>query len=235
LRPASTFPRHPDQAKGLSLGVSFTRYPRLYHMAEGGSWQSIRQRGLLSSSALLDLYEVQGDLRDRLESRHRPEKYTIAHPLHGEAVLRDQKPMSDATLRDCLQDGLCPADWYRLLNRKVFFWLTEARLLTLLNAKAYRNDVHDVLTVSTAELLERYSATVSLSPMNSGNSVPWKHPRGLATFLPIADYPFAERRKYRDNSVVELTVDYAVPDVADFILSVDQRRGTQLIANIYAQ
>lgn len=48
-------------------------FPRLWHMAADGSWPSIRDRGLLSTSALLDLYEVTGDERVSLESRHRPE------------------------------------------------------------------------------------------------------------------------------------------------------------------
>ena len=38
--------------------------PTLYHMAECGSWPSIRRHGLLSTSALLDLYGVQGAERD---------------------------------------------------------------------------------------------------------------------------------------------------------------------------
>ena len=33
-------------------------YPRLYHMADAQSWESIRKHGLLSTSSLLDLYEV---------------------------------------------------------------------------------------------------------------------------------------------------------------------------------
>ena len=32
--------------------------PTLYHMAEDRSWPSIRHRGLLSTTALLDLYGV---------------------------------------------------------------------------------------------------------------------------------------------------------------------------------
>ncbi len=35
-----------------------TRYPRLFHIAWEGNWPSIREHGLLSARALLDLYEV---------------------------------------------------------------------------------------------------------------------------------------------------------------------------------
>ena len=34
------------------------KYPFLYHMAELSSWPSIQRHGLLSTSALLDLYEI---------------------------------------------------------------------------------------------------------------------------------------------------------------------------------
>jgi hypothetical protein len=52
---------------------------------------------------------------------HRPESVTITHPAYGSAVIRDQKPMRDSALLKCLDKGLTPADWYRTLNRRVFF------------------------------------------------------------------------------------------------------------------
>jgi hypothetical protein len=45
-----------------------SRYPVLFHMAEDGSWESIRERGLLSTSALLDLFEVEAEERFASES-----------------------------------------------------------------------------------------------------------------------------------------------------------------------
>jgi hypothetical protein len=45
-----------------------SRYPVLFHMAEDGSWESIRERGLLSTSALLDLFEVEAEERFAIES-----------------------------------------------------------------------------------------------------------------------------------------------------------------------
>jgi hypothetical protein len=36
-------------------------YPRLWHVAEDGSWPSISRYGLLRTSALLDLYEITGE------------------------------------------------------------------------------------------------------------------------------------------------------------------------------
>lgn len=68
----------------------------LYHMAERGSWDSIRQHGLLSTTALLDLYGVKGAERDFIEARRRPTSVTLTSAQLGSSVIRDQKPMDDA-------------------------------------------------------------------------------------------------------------------------------------------
>jgi hypothetical protein len=78
-------------------------YPRLYHMAEDNTWSGIREHGLLSTSALLDLFKVNGDDRRRLEESHRPECVPITNPDIGSAMLRDQKPMDDKGLSRALQ------------------------------------------------------------------------------------------------------------------------------------
>ena len=70
--------------------------PILYHMAESGSWKSIQEFGLLSTSALLDLFEIEGARREEIESNRRPNNVIIEHRSHGAAVVRDQKPMDDA-------------------------------------------------------------------------------------------------------------------------------------------
>jgi hypothetical protein len=52
-------------------------YPRLYHMAERHAWPSIRDKGLLSTAAVLDLFGANCAQRSELESSHRPEKVPI--------------------------------------------------------------------------------------------------------------------------------------------------------------
>lgn len=203
-------------------------YPRLYHMAEAGSWESIRERGLLSTSALLDLFEISGAERDRIESQRRPQKVTITHPVHGQVVIRDQKPMSDAALRKCLS-GAAPADWYRLLNQRVFFWVSRERLFRLLSAKAYRHERQCVITVDTAALLRRHADRVLLAPINTGSTIMKPQPRSPETFRPIAAYDYAgwnQKRKGREP-VVELVVEYAVPDLRDFALRAEHVEGGQ--------
>src|SRR5687768_14367920 len=106
----------------LPLGVSPAelshRFPLLFHMAALGSWPSIQSHGLLSTSSLLDLFEISEASRVTVEAAHRPESIQLSHPKHGVATVRDQIPMSDNGLRRCLADGLTPRDWYQLLNRK---------------------------------------------------------------------------------------------------------------------
>src|ERR1700689_802370 len=151
-------------------------------MAEKGSWSSICKHGLLSTSALLDLYKVEGAERAKIENVRRPKGVSLTAPGLPGAVVRDQLPMDDAGLRRCLPAHIEPADWYRLLNNKVFFWLTRERLLVLLGAGAYRKEPHDVIEVRSRPLVEAYFEKIWLCPMNSGCTKPFPHPRDEQTF-----------------------------------------------------
>src|SRR5690242_15628857 len=101
-------------------------------MAEAGSWASIRERGLLSTTALLDLFEIEGAEREAIESVRRAESVSIEHPEYGTAWIRDNKPINETVLRRTLE-GMTEAEWYRTLNGRVFFWLTTDRLDRLRN------------------------------------------------------------------------------------------------------
>jgi hypothetical protein len=205
---------------GITMDELSARFPFLYHMAQLGSWPSIERYGLLSTTALLDLFEKGGDKRSHIESCHRPQNVPICHTKHGRAVIRDQKPMSDASLRKALAgSGLEPSDWYRELNSRVFFWLNEERLNRLMNARAYRSQRHHVLVVDTRSLVERHEHRIMLSSINSGCTIPFPHKRGPETFRRLPDYPYAAKSRNRDP-IVELAVDYSVPDIRDFVIEV---------------
>ncbi len=191
------------------------RYPRLYHMAHDGSWPSIQQHGLLSTTALLDLFEIGGDRRVAIESNWRGASVLIDHPVHGQAVIRDQLPLRPDLLARCLHDRMTPAEWYRTLNARVFFWVTEANLNVLLGAKAYRNHAQTVLTVDTRRLLERQLPEVQLSSINSGSIIRGGAARGKATFKHPASHT--------SPRVVELSVIHAVPAVTDVVVRADRR------------
>jgi len=202
-------------------------------MAELDSWASIRAHGLLSTSAIMELLEVADDRRRALVECHRPNKVTVAHAQLGSMVLRDQKPMNDKRLAGCLLDGLTPADWYRLLNGKVFFWVSEERLHTLLGARAYRAEEHDVLVLESERLIRRYEQAISLTHMNTGNTFPFPHRRGTETFKAIAEYPTARDGRTPRPEVVELVVDRAVPDVARYVMEVRRMRGNIVVEQIF--
>lgn len=187
-------------------------------MAERGSWADIGRHGLLSTSALLDLFEVKGPERLEIESRWRRQSFAIEHSEHGVAIIRDQGPMHPNSLEPLL-DGITVKEWYELLNSKTFFWTSEERLGWFLNAKAYRSHTHDVITLDTAEMVRRHAERITLAPFNTGSTLGARHRRGPRTFQRIEDFPLGRRR------VVELAVDYHVPDIADFTLSVERRRG----------
>lgn len=200
-----------------------SQYPLLYHMAELGSWPSIQRHGLLSASALLDLFEIQGAERIQLESRWRTESVPLKHPNHGSAVIRDQLPMPESKLSTLLT-GATTREWYELINRKTFFWVDKKRLIWMLKAPPYRNKTHSVLTVRTSALLDRHLATVTLSDQNSGSLHSGKI-RGPDTFKQIS--------AYRSRWIAELAVDYGVLDVADFTLRVEEWRGDNTLGLIW--
>ncbi len=195
------------------------RFPRLFHMAEAAALPLIQKHGLLSTQALLDLFEVQGELRETIERRQRPDFTTIEHPVHGRALIRDQHPLSDATLAPVLQDDLAPADWYAILNARVFFWVDEARLDKLL--AAYRRRQNIVLVLDTARVVADCADKITLSPINSGFSLRYAQPRGRGTFQRLSDFQewkTAANGKRSRASIAECALDYALPDVEKYLL-----------------
>jgi Family of unknown function (DUF7002) len=206
-------------------------YPTLFHMAEDGSWESIERFGLLSTTALLDLFQINRTLRAAIESQRRPDSVPIRHSTHGIAIIRDQKPMSNTALIGCLE-GMTPSAWYQLLNGKVFFWLRRERLSRLLQARAYRDSTHCVLTIDTAALLNRHLDKITLSPINSGSTIFKPQPRGPNTFLRIDDYPFDRWSQKRgvNQAIVELAVEYSVPDITELVVKVEEVHGNTVTA-----
>lgn len=214
-----------------SLEEMISRHPELFHMAESGSWSSISRHGLLSTSALLDLFQIGEPQRTTIESEWRPCSIEIRHPEHGVASIRDQAPMSPASLAKLL-DGLTTSDWYRILNGKSFFWATKERLMRFLTAGAYKNKVHDVLTVDTGELLRRHTNKVTVAYFNTGVSqFGPKFRRGIDTFKRFDECPPGNEHP----KIVEVVVDYSVPDIAEFTKTVQQFRGRLIQQTVWSQ
>jgi uncharacterized protein DUF7002 len=201
-------------------------YPLLFHMTEARTWPTIKRFGLHSVTSLLDLFEIRGDLRCRLESERRPHATTLRSLDRGDVVVRDQKPLNVDKLAACLID-MTVIEWLRLLNRKVFFWVGEHRVNELLGAQAYRNRAHMVLVVETASLVAAHEVEITLSAINTGSTLYDPRPRGSDTLLPIAQYPFEHWRRLRQTprkAVAELAVDYALPDIVEHLVRVERRQ-----------
>ena len=94
-------------------------------------------------------------------------------------------------------------------------------------APSHRGRPHLVLEVDPAALLRRHAERVTLSPINSGATFALgAAPRGHATFRRIADHP-------EEKAVVELAVDYAVPNVADLTVSVSRWYGAEKLEEVW--
>ncbi|MGA7919892.1 MAG: hypothetical protein WCA38_09475 [Candidatus Acidiferrales bacterium] len=209
------------EEKGVTPKMFSELYPCLYHMAHENAWEQIRRYGLLSTTSILDLWEVEDPYRTSIESEIRRNQVELTHPLRGTVVLRDQKPMHEKKLRKALVD-CTPRDWCRLLNRKVFFWPSVERLHRHMFARGNRLKKHLVLTLDSYRLAVAYENKITLCPLNSGNTIPFAQKRGIKSFMPMHDYPFALRlRRGPYYTVVELTVDVAVPDILSFVTSLD--------------
>lgn len=209
-------------------------HPRLFHMANAGSWQSIRRNGLLTTEQIVTSSGLSGDQASALLQERRPYSVPIDHPTLGRVSIRDQGPLRVQFLEPKLED-VTVSEWLRILNDRVFFWLHPDKLEQLLNARRYRNLEQDVLTVDTRALVDAYQDRIRLSPINSGASLyPNAAVRGSSTFAPIHDYDYDARRRQRSttNAIVELAVVGGVPDISRFVVKAERRLGSQTLEEL---
>lgn len=197
-------------------------HPQIYHMAHEEALSSVLKYGLLSTSALLDLFEISGARRIKLESEMRPSMEKLTNSNVGTAFLRDQKRIgNDVRLGRCV-NGASVSEWHKLLNSKVFFWTTKERVIILRNARAYRNHKHLLLTLETAKVIREYERAITLCHMNSGSCMPMAHERSPDIFRPIAlfDYDhWRQKGRGRTKAVVEFAVEGAVKNISKFLVA----------------
>ena len=208
-------------------------YPVLHHMAEHGSWPRIQTLGLRTTAQLVDACSPDPATRAAILCKRRAQSVQLTHPVVGVITVRDQKPLGlhNLKLTDVTIQG-----FLELLNSRVFMWPSPQRLDGLLGARSYRNSVHDVLVLDTESLVESYSAEVRLTTMNTGATIfPSAPPRGSDSFLTIAEFPFAERRRRRklEDAVVELCVIDGVDDVENHVIRVERRKGADVVEVLY--
>jgi hypothetical protein len=202
-------------------------HPRLYHVTAPEAYPGILRQGLRSTSALLDLFEIVGERRAVLESQRRVSEIAIEHHLHGRAILSDNSPLGLEALRRCLDDGLGPTDWLKMLNQRVFFWADESGLERLLNARINRHRARLILVLDTLSLAHQYANCMEIAPINTGATIRKAARRGLSTFAAIQAYPYETWRELRGrrDRVLEVTVRGWVCDVEDHLIDVDFVQG----------
>jgi hypothetical protein len=197
---------------------------RVYHLAEAVNWLLIQRHGLLSANNLFDLADLPPADRKQLEWQRL--QYI---ELPNGVQIRDQRPMSPAALKACLV-GMTPAEWYGLINGRVFFWLEPDRLNRQRAACGPRPQV--VLTVDTAALVARYGEQMEVTPFNTGNARRRPARRGAATFVPYVTWlksgwaseatSLGTPQRSRSQLPAELTVVGSVPDVMQFVVGVSE-------------
>ena len=195
--------------------------PRLFHVTETGAWPSIRRRGLLSTSALLDLFSLPEPLRSQIEAQPRLRDVVLEDPHVARVVIRDNRPLRPHILRSCLKGSV--SDWCRLLNARVFFWASERRLRNHLRARGHRGQARDILVVDTRRLLARHRDSISLCAFNSGSALYPNAPRrGADSFLPVDVYPFDRYRVRQGASeaVAEVCVAHGLIDIEAVVSTV---------------
>lgn len=200
-------------------------HPRLYHTTDAANLDGILRHGLRSTSQLLDLFGWSRAEREAFVRQRRPDRVRLERPDDGVAVVTDNRPLHDASLASCLDDGLTPADWCAKLNERVFFWVDARSLHRLLHAAASRERDRVVLVFDTARLARAYAGQIELSPINSGACLRKPARRGHATFTPLSRHAYADWRRLRQqrgekispDTIREVTVLGGIDDVRPFL------------------
>ncbi len=210
------------------------QHPYLFHMAEAGTWESIKRYGLLCTSAILDLLGVTGKERRDIESSCRRNSVPVEDKKHGRFLIRDNGPLPLKKLEACLTD-MTPGQFYKELNKRVFFWPTEERVKGLLDARRYRNREHTVIKVSSKLLVKHYQTKICFSRINSGSAVYQFTPRGKWTFVPFMKWPddVGPRSGKLKERIAEIAVEYSVDRIAEIAVEVNEMHGTKLLKTVW--
>jgi Family of unknown function (DUF7002) len=193
-----------------------------FHIADAENWPSIQRSGLHSTKVLIERARLNGaDAAEFVGYRSRGMR------LPSGVRIRDQRPMPPAALERCLDPGLSPAQWYRLVNSKVYFWLDADRVTRHLGACGARPQL--VITVDLHRMLVRHGEHAFLTPFNVGNARRRPASRGTRTFVPLEAWLAtrwrAEARpacgvRPRSHRPAEVAIEGSVEDLASFIVKV---------------
>jgi hypothetical protein len=195
-------------------------HPHLFHITAPGNGERIKEHGLYPTRDLAA--HLSTSMRDEFLRTRREDSVPIAHPEFGLVTINDNKPIVLSSLSDCLDDGLTAADWLEMLNSRVFFFTSKAKLGRLENARANREKPRDKFVVDTLKLASAYASLMEIVPFNSGNTQRKPARRGLSTFAPLESTNYAlwqhTRPKKSPDKIAEVTVRGAIPDFSSYII-----------------
>ncbi|NEU98303.1 DUF7002 family protein [Bradyrhizobium uaiense] len=188
-----------------------------WHLADAVNFDCIVREGLKCAADLLD--------RDVAACEtHRP---TAVMTRHG-SYIRDQAPMPPTALARCLDRPLMPADWYRLLNGFVFFWLDPERVRRHLVATSGRPQ--RLMSIDTAGLVAHYGDALGVTPFNTGNARRRPARRGRRSIVPVQRWQTEAwrsecepggRPRAPSHRPVELVASVSIPDIMNFCTAVE--------------
>ena len=195
------------------------RYPRLYHVTTPGAWLNIKKHGLWSTSYILEQFGIKGIQRTLIETKRRTSEIALEHPSYGYIIINDNIPLNEQILKNCLNDGLVPEDWLRMVNSRVFFWPNKEKLNRLLAARGNKNRLREVIVVDTLSLIKKHAERIELSPINSGSTIRRAARRGLNTFTPLIQNDW---RKFfgRHSQICEIVVRDYIQDISEHTIEV---------------
>lgn len=211
----------------VTIAQLTAKYPLLWHMADPRNIPGILTRGLLSTSALLDLLGLGPEERREHERNRRSDDIVFSDVTHGTVVLRDQKPLNIARLATALTTG-STEDFLAYINGRVFFWPTEKRLTAMNGARAYADRPQLVIVVRSAPLIAAHEKCVRLSRINSGATMPFAWARSIATFEKLAEYDWSRGRR----QVAEITIEGGVREIWDHVERLEVWGGGELLRRL---
>ncbi|MBV8775523.1 MAG: hypothetical protein JO166_24825 [Deltaproteobacteria bacterium] len=200
-----------------------------YHLVDASNWASVQNHGLMSARRLMELC---GPVEFSASRHHR----SASLLLPSGVLIRDQRPMPPTALMRCLRSGLMPADWFELLNSKVFFWLEPNRLNR--QRLACGGSPQVALVVNAAVLLTKYGGVATVTPINTGNALRSAALRNLTTFVPyhrwlVDAWAYEEvpgaRHRPRTHPPTELTISEAVPDILNYVMAAVPLNGGEIL------
>jgi hypothetical protein len=189
------------------------RYPQLFHVAMAAGWEGIRRNGLWSAEELTRLLGWSPQNREKWLTRRRHQVGGYEDGQLGRVTFRDHRGIPKAGLGHALV-GVTEAEWYRELNRRVFFYVGRRNANRLVAAY---DEEQVIFTVDTERLLRAGAERVAVATINTGYAFRRSVKRGLGTFVPLADFPSEQA-----GQIVEVTVVGGIKEIAELTATVER-------------